>query len=157
MQAKYPVCWTPATDSDRVMLALSQVFREIRAMNRPPGLDFGTSAVLFTVAHHPEGIRISDVAESTRLDLSTASRHVHALTISGHLHRQSDPGDRRASLVSLTDRGGQTLHDLMQQRAQMFAGVTADWPVADTCTLADLLERLAAELPLATDSEGVPA
>jgi DNA-binding MarR family transcriptional regulator len=157
MQAKYPACWTPATDADRVMLALSQVFREIRAMNRPPGLDLGTSAVLFAVAHHPEGIRISDVAEHTRLDLSTASRHVHALTASGHLHRQSDPGDRRASLVSVTDSGERALLDLMQQRAQMFAGVTAHWPAADTRTLADLLERLAAELPLATDTEGASA
>ena len=139
------------------MLALSVVLREIRAMNRPPGLDIGTAAVLFTVAHHPEGIRISDVAEYSRLDLSTASRHVHALAASGYLHRQVDPGDRRASLVSLTSSGEQTLHDLMQQRAQVFAAVTAGWAADDTRLLADLLERLGAALPLARDAEGAPS
>ena len=128
------------------MLGLSKVFRELRGISDNAGLDVGAAAVLIKVAFHPDGIRISDLAELVRLDLSTISRHVRALEESGNLARQPDPDDRRASLVRLTDTGGETTRVLMQARADIFARACADWPEHDTRALADLLDRLAAGL-----------
>ncbi len=157
MQSNHPACWEPRTDADRVMLGLSRTLREVRAMNDRAGLDFGSAAVLFTVAHHADGIRISEVAERIHLDLSTVSRHARALEDIDYLGKVPDPADRRACLVSTTDQGDAFLQELMQRRAQLFAAATADWDAADVKELADLLDRLASRLTSHVDAIGATA
>ncbi len=157
VQTNTPACWAPSSDSDRVMMGLSKVFRELRGISDNAGMDVGAAAVLIKVALHPDGIRISDLAEVVRLDLSTISRHVRALEESGYLARKPDPQDRRASLVSLTDAGGETSRALMQARADLFARTCADWPEDDTRALADLLDRLADGLTTAIHPQGANA
>lgn len=128
------------------MLGLSQIVRQMRVVNERHGLDFASIAVLFTVAHHGDGVRISEVAAEVHLDLSTVSRHVRALQDRGHLAKACDPQDRRASLVTITDTGGSALRHVMQQRSNLFADATRAWSPAELALLADLLARLHASL-----------
>ena len=128
------------------MLALGRVVRAVRSTGERAGLDIGSDAVLFAVAHSSDGIRISDVAEHLHLDLSTVSRHVTSLSNSGYVVKAPDPDDGRACRLIITESGSDVLRRLMEQRGEVFAAATSPWPAGDTALLADLLERLAVEL-----------
>lgn len=128
------------------MLGISRVMREVRAINDRAGLDFGSAAVLFTIAHHADGVRISDVADQIHLDLSTVSRHARALEGTGYLDKKPDPADGRATLVTTSDAGNDVLNAIIQHRTALFSAATADWDPDDTRALADLVDRLATRL-----------
>ncbi len=87
--------------------------------------------------------QISDVAEACGRHVSTASRLVEQLVRAGHLDRVEDTEDRRAVVVSLTDRGEEVLaaieaaHGAFLQQALERLGPDA------TAELASALERLA--------------
>lgn len=49
--------------------------------------------------------RIQDIADASWTSVSAASRTVDGLVRDGILDRRADPDDRRASVVTLTDRG----------------------------------------------------
>ena len=51
---------------------------------------------------------------------------VDALEAANFLTRRPHPNDRRATLVSLTDRGHQTMSQMEQQRGQIAAELVAD-------------------------------
>ncbi|MBA3524346.1 MAG: winged helix-turn-helix transcriptional regulator [Geodermatophilaceae bacterium] len=91
-------------------------------------------------------MRISDLAEASRLDISTVSRHVKALTEAGHVARVEDPVDRRACLVGITDAGVDLYDRAMSVRAEALSAAVADWPGADRTHLLDLVRRLATSL-----------
>jgi DNA-binding MarR family transcriptional regulator len=139
------------------MLGVGRVLRQIRVLERH-GLDFGALAVLFTIAHEEGGRRASDVAEQLRLDLSTVSRHVRALQDAGHVTKTTDPADRRAQVLTISPEGADTLHTIMDARGQVFATALSTWSSADQSQLADLLDRLAADLTnvLAPDDTAAP-
>lgn len=90
--------------------------------------------------------RVSDLAEATFCDVSVASRSISTLVGHGLLVKESDPADRRAALVSLTDVGRQELETMTQRRAVFMADVLRDWSSQDAATFTVLLERFADDL-----------
>jgi DNA-binding MarR family transcriptional regulator len=60
--------------------------------------------------------------------------------------RTLDPGDRRAALVSTTERADALVGRLREARHRAFAHMLAGWDDADRARLADLLERLVADI-----------
>ena len=88
-------------------------------------------------------MRVADLADFAGLDASTVSRHVKALEDDGLVARDTDPDDRRAASVRITDRGRAFVKEALELRAQIIADATADWPQADRDQLADLMRRLA--------------
>ena len=91
-------------------------------------------------------MRVADLADFAGLDASTVSRHVKALEDDGLVARDTDPDDRRAASVRITDRGRTFMHEALQLRARIIAEATADWTDHDRATLADLMARLASAL-----------
>src|SRR5690606_41241441 len=53
-----------------------------------------------------EGVRPRDLARTEGLDPSTMSRRLASLTARGLIHREPDPDDGRAQVLSLTEEGG---------------------------------------------------
>ena len=116
----------------------------------PTGLDRGGYWVLAKLATLAP-IRLSDLSVALDLDPSTVSRHIKALWKAGLVGRESDPGDRRAALLTPTDAGHDALSASRRLRLQALAESMSDWPDADRAMLVALLERLVA------DSEAEPS
>ena len=53
----------------------------------------------------PRGIRLTDLAEQTRVTKQTAGALVDQLERAGYVERTPDPSDARARLVILSDKG----------------------------------------------------
>jgi DNA-binding MarR family transcriptional regulator len=91
-------------------------------------------------------VRLSDLADSVELDLSTVSRQTRDLVASGLMLKVPDPHDGRASLLSLSDRGSAVLAAVSEARRQVLAEAIAGWSEEERNALASGLLRLGAGL-----------
>jgi DNA-binding MarR family transcriptional regulator len=101
-------------------------------------------------------VRPSDLAARMRLDLSTISRHLHALEQQGMVQRTSDPTDARAQRISLTARGSELVTRLLAHRAAMIRDAVAHWPPDDRRSLQQILCRLAGDLSRVSEASPCP-
>ncbi|MGO8871328.1 MAG: MarR family winged helix-turn-helix transcriptional regulator [Acidimicrobiales bacterium] len=91
-------------------------------------------------------VRLSELAESVELDLSTVSRQMRDLVACGLVAKVPDPQDGRASLLSLSRRGKAVLDAVSEARRQALAEAVADWTEDERDALAAGLARLEAGL-----------
>ncbi|MEM7250630.1 MAG: MarR family transcriptional regulator [Pseudomonadota bacterium] len=78
---------------------------------RDLGLTKSQWIVLAHLARH-EGIHQSGLAEILEIEPITLARHLDRLQETGWIERQSDPNDRRAWKLHMTDKAGPILHEL---------------------------------------------
>lgn len=105
-------------------------------------------ATVFLLRHLRESapLRVSDLAECSRLDVSTVSRHVKSLEVAGHVTRVEDPADRRASRLVITEQG-QALYDAaMAARSAALDRALCTWSERERRALARLVTKLADSL-----------
>jgi DNA-binding MarR family transcriptional regulator len=115
-------------------------------------------AAYWVLKHLDRGsMRITELAGSTQLDTSTASRHVTQLERTGLVERSQDPDDGRAQRVGLTDEGRQQLHASIARRRQALEESFADWDPADMADLDRLLSRLVTDIETRAQGERTPA
>jgi DNA-binding MarR family transcriptional regulator len=98
-------------------------------------------------------IRLSEIADSVELDLSTISRQVRDLVGAGLLAKVPDPADGRAALLSLTEQGAAVLEAVSEARRQVLAEAIADWSDEERNALATGLLRLGAGLQHVHDND----
>jgi DNA-binding MarR family transcriptional regulator len=91
-------------------------------------------------------VRLSELADTVELDLSTVSRQMRDLVAIGLVVKVPDPNDGRASLLSLSDRGWAVLETVSEARRQALAEVIADWSDEERTALTRGLVRLEAGL-----------
>ncbi len=91
-------------------------------------------------------MRLSELADTVELDLSTVSRQMRDLVAIGLVVKVPDPNDGRASLLSLSDRGWAVLETVSEARRQALAEVIADWSDEERTALTRGLVRLEAGL-----------
>jgi DNA-binding MarR family transcriptional regulator len=84
--------------------------------------------------------RLGALANAFGLDPSTITRQVQALEEIGLASRQSDPRDRRASILDLTDSGRQVLEQTRSHRRAKLRQALSDWPADDLADFARLLQ-----------------
>lgn len=87
-------------------------------------------------------VRLSELAESVELDLSTVSRQMRDLVAMGLVDKVPDPDDGRASLLSLSDRGRAVLGAVSEARRQALAEVIDEWTNDERIALTSGLLRL---------------
>lgn len=75
-----------------------------RRLRRDLGLPLGRAEVLRVVATTPS-CRVQDVAGALSITVGAVSKLVDRLEASGLCARRAHPGDRRSSLVELTEEG----------------------------------------------------
>lgn len=90
--------------------------------------------------------RISELADCSRLDVSTVSRHVKSLEEAGHVDRIEDPEDRRASRVLITQQGEALYDAAMAARSAALDRVLSGWSDRDRRALTRLVARLAGDV-----------
>lgn len=86
--------------------------------------------------------RATELAGYFGVGKATISRQLHALEQLGLVDRQPDPGDRRASLVQLTDEGRDRFTRVRDARRLSYARKLAAWDRVEIAELARLLHRL---------------
>jgi DNA-binding MarR family transcriptional regulator len=95
--------------------------------------------------------RLGALAQSFGLDPSTITRQVQALEEIGLASRQSDPKDRRASILDLSDTGRQVLEETRNHRRAVLQQVLSDWSRADLDEFGRLLKEFNASLDRLTE------
>jgi DNA-binding MarR family transcriptional regulator len=127
------------------------VRRRVRSVVPGPPLR-GAHLELLGVIEQQPGIGIAPAARVLHLAANTVSTLVDQLIDLGMLLRDTDPDDRRAARLWLTEESTQRLAAGHQVRAEVMAGVVTELPVADREALAAALPALRA-LVTALDAE----
>jgi DNA-binding MarR family transcriptional regulator len=86
--------------------------------------------------------RIGLLAASFGLDPSTITRQVQALERVALVQRETDPEDRRASILDLTDEGREVFERTRSHRQKRLQEVLDDWSESDRQELARLLTHM---------------
>ena len=79
--------------------------------------------------------RISELAKADRTSQPTMSSLVQRLQEQGWVHREADPADSRASLISLTDAGLAELRSARRQAGVLLSDRLSQLPATDLTTL----------------------
>ena len=98
----------PSTATDSATALYVQLGRIVRALRRDgDGMPFGPGSMsaLVTLASHPGGLRLGELAEAEGVAPPTLTRIVKALERDGYVDRTPDPDDGRAQRVALTPHG----------------------------------------------------
>ena len=97
-----------------------------------------------------DGSRLTDLADSAGLSLSSMAELVDDLESLGYLQRQPDPSDRRAKLVSLTPSGWRAIRTgraIIEQIEREWGSRIGHQRYATMCrTMQDLLDELDQEI-----------
>lgn len=109
------------------------------------------SAVLLGRVEQLAPVRLTDVACSMGLDVSTVSRQVSALVARGWVVRDPDSQDHRAHVLSLTDEGRTTVASLRSTRTEVLRRLLPDWTSEDLRSLTTQLARLNRDLAAGSD------
>lgn len=76
------------------------------------------------------GLRQKQLTEEMRINASTMSEFISHLESDGYVERNIDPSDKRATLITLTEKGRARAHELQNERkeklTQLFNPLTED-------------------------------
>ncbi|MDR7278048.1 MarR family winged helix-turn-helix transcriptional regulator [Catenuloplanes atrovinosus] len=109
----------------------------------PPGL-IGLLAELDRMAG--QGCHLKELAAHTYLDPSTVSRAVAHLVSLGYVARTPDPGDRRASVLSVTPAGREVLAETHDWFGTVAAAALAGWTPMEIADFAAMLARFSRDM-----------
>jgi DNA-binding MarR family transcriptional regulator len=129
------------------------VRRRLRSVVAGPPLR-GAHVELLQVIEKQPGIGIAPAGRALHLAANSVSTLVNQLIDLGMLVRQTDPDDRRAARLWLTEAATQRLAALGQARMNLLAGGVSGLPVADREALARALPALRALLVALDAGEG---
>jgi DNA-binding MarR family transcriptional regulator len=130
---------------EEVLVGLWRVIRRLKSSAATLGGDPAALHVLHMVEERGP-LRLTALADAAMLDASTVSRHVQHLEAAGHLARTTDPDDRRATRIEVTDSGRALLREALAARGRRLDDALAGWSAADRAKLARLLSRLAEDM-----------
>lgn len=97
--------------------------------------------VLYFVHNHP-GVGVSDIARMRFLRVSNVSTTVRALIANGLLNRASNPDDKRAQMLQVTEKGTQVLNDIAERWATLINKITDEMNPDSVRILHEASERL---------------
>jgi DNA-binding MarR family transcriptional regulator len=129
------------------------VRRRVRSVVPGPPLR-GAQVELLRVIEQQPGIGIAPAARVLHLAANTVSTLVDQLIDLGMLVRDTDPNDRRAARLWLTEAATQRLAAGRRARAELMAGVVTELSVADREALSGALPALRALLTALDPEEG---
>ncbi len=142
---------------DELMVTVAALRRLVRRRLRlvVPGPPLrGAQVELLGVIEQQPGIGIAPAGRVLHLAANSVSTLVDQLIDLGMLVRDTDPDDRRAARLWLTEAATQRLAAGRQARMELMAGVVAELSVAEREALAQALTALRALLAALNSMEG---
>lgn len=140
----------------RLKVALARISRLVDRQVSGDGLTRTQLSVLGTVARTGP-LRLGALAETEGLNPTMLSRVVGKLEADGLFERSTDPGDRRAARVRVTEAGELLHRRLRGERTRLFTDALARLPLAEAQALRAALpaiESLAREIAPAAKRTG---
>jgi DNA-binding MarR family transcriptional regulator len=104
------------------------------------------SLVALALVERSGQARVSELAEAARVDVSVVSRQVQQLEQSGLVVREADPHDRRAHLVSISDKGREVLVDGRARLESVVLERLSGWDPEELTAFATTLRSLLQDL-----------
>jgi len=136
-----------------LLIASTRSPRQRERLQRALGVSLSeTNVGVLRLVQRQGPVAVSDVARRLEVDLSNASRQLHALEDQGLVTRTVDPDDRRVARVAITAAGRRVLDRARAVALNDYAVALDDWSARDRAHLADLLDRFRASL-LATEPD----
>jgi DNA-binding MarR family transcriptional regulator len=132
---------------------ISRLARELEARLEPVyrdhGLEPGWHDILATLRRHgaPFRLRPTDLTNASMLTSSGTTKRLDKLEQAGLIARSPDPGDRRGTLITLTDAGRELIDRLTPAHLENERGIIAVLSAAEQRELAELLRKLQLGLP----------
>lgn len=146
----------PAGEAESLVESFWRVARLLRHRSRdsvaPWDVNPSGARALAVLQRHGV-MRLSELSEHLRIAARSATEVVDALQERGLIERRSDPNDRRATLVALTEHGvevGDAIQAARAEDAQRLFAVLSD---RDRARLADILRTLADEAGTVSNHE----
>ncbi len=105
--------------AQRLRQTISRLYRRLRVTDASADAGLAparASALLHTDRRGP--LRLAELAEAEGLNPTMLSRMVSDLVEAGLLERSSDPGDRRAAWVQVTEAGADLARRMRSERTQ---------------------------------------
>ncbi|MFC4603799.1 MarR family winged helix-turn-helix transcriptional regulator [Rhodococcus kronopolitis] len=136
----------PLTDQIGNYLVRLQRVRErtIAHAKATDGIDPAAYACLFRLLRDGP-MRSGALAEVMYSDPSTVSRQVGQLVERGHVERQPDPTDGRASVLAVTEAGRAAAERIRVGRNERLGRLLVDWPLDDLQDFARLMDRFVSD------------
>jgi DNA-binding MarR family transcriptional regulator len=125
-------------DAARLRVAVLRLARRLRK-HELAGLTPSQLSTLSTVGKCGP-VRLGDLAAAERIAPSTLTRLISVLEAQGYVRRDAAPGDARAFLVSLTDRGHDVLLRIKDEATSLLNEILMTLPT-------EQIDALAAALP----------
>ena len=100
--------------------------------------------LLTIIAAAPEGIRAKQIAAQAGINQSSVSESLGKLEDDGYIRRTTDPTDKRATLIFLTDLGKARASEVEDQQKEMFGHLFDCLTANEKAELARLLDKIIA-------------
>jgi DNA-binding MarR family transcriptional regulator len=136
--------------AQRLRQTISRLYRRLRVTDASADAGLAparASALLHVDRRGP--LRLAELAEAEGLNPTMLSRMVSDLVESGLLERSSDPGDRRAAWVQVSESGADLARRMRSERTQAVLGALDGLSASERRTVLGALpalERLAEQL-----------
>jgi DNA-binding MarR family transcriptional regulator len=113
----------------------------------PLGLTPAQERALRMITRSEEPLRMTELADRLGIVPRSVTTVIDALERAGLVRRETDPRNRRAIRLHLTDHGAAVRDDMREARQRAAEDLFAPLPAGDRKTLAELLSRLDEEDP----------
>jgi MarR family transcriptional regulator for hemolysin len=121
---------------------------------RSLGLTAPQARLLLSLEHNPNENQAFH-AEQLEIEPITLTRIIDRLEEAGWLERQSDPADRRARILHLTDKSRGIVTRLRATVECLFEDMLEGFDADERATFAALLERISTNLAAARQPEAI--
>jgi len=98
--------------------------------------------LLTVISRKPEGIHQKEVAEKAYINQSSVSELINKLESDGYIERRTDPDDKRATLLFLTEKGRARAAEVEDERSEMYRDIFAPLTEDEKQALSDILDKL---------------
>lgn len=121
---------------------------------RDLGLTGPQARLLLALDHQPDENQ-AFYAERLEVEPITLTRIIDRLEEAGWVERQSDPADRRARILHLTDKSRSIVSALRASVEALFDDMLGGFDAAERANFAQALDRIAANLAAARQPETI--
>lgn len=143
---KYAQHMASPTDLFNWLLALSDLLSKDMAIQfERQGLTPARTHLLWEL-HQRGPVTQQTIAEALDVSPRNVTSLVDALVQSGHVRRESHPGDRRAFLITLTDQGAAATARMAREHAELAAELFGALPADDRAATERVLRRASERL-----------
>lgn len=136
----------PEDPAEQIAALLEGIVRRQRRATKDTvgaSVTHGQFRLLRTLDQAGRALRLSELATQLGIVPRSATSVVDDLESAGLVARQPDPGDRRATLVTLTPAGTEVLTTIRRTRRDAMVALVARLTPEEQTTLHHLLTRLA--------------